>query len=290
VWDNPAVTIEETHVHRIVRLALEEDIGPGDVTSAAVVEAASRARGVLVAREDLIVCGLEVARESFTQVDPAVVWDSTRRDGDACPPGAVLGTVRGAARSILASERTALNFLQRLSGIATMTRRFVALVEGTGVQIADTRKTVPGLRALDKHAVAVGGGTNHRAGLHDAFLIKDNHWRLAGGVAEAIRRARAALGSRPAPGIGIEIEVTSMAEVREALVAGADALLLDNMDDLTLAEAVAAARGRAFLEVSGGVREERIPRLAALGIQRISIGALTHSVRAVDIALELEAA
>jgi nicotinate-nucleotide pyrophosphorylase (carboxylating) len=290
VWDNPAVTIEKSLVRRIVRLALEEDIGPGDVTSEAVVDVASRARGILVAREDLVVCGLEVARESFAQVDPAVTWDSIRRDGEACPPGAVLGTVLGAARSILAAERTALNFLQRLSGIATMTRRLVGLVEGTGVQIADTRKTVPGLRALDKHAVATGGGTNHRSGLHDAFLIKDNHWRLAGGVAEAIRRARAALGARPAPGIGIEIEVTSVAEVREAIAAGADALLLDNMDDATLAEAVAAARGRVFLEVSGGIREERIPRLAALGVQRISIGALTHSVRAVDIALELEAA
>jgi nicotinate-nucleotide pyrophosphorylase (carboxylating) len=202
----------------------------------------------------------------------------------------VLATVRGPARSILAGERTALNFLQRMSGIATATRRLVRLVEGARLEIADTRKTAPGLRAFDKYAVARGGGANHRAGLYDAILIKDNHWRLAGGVAAAVRRARAALGGRPAPGLGVEIEVTSLDEVRQAIEAGADALLLDNMDEATLRRAVDLSRGRAFLEVSGGIGEESLPLLAALGVQRVSIGALTHSVRAADLALELEAA
>jgi nicotinate-nucleotide pyrophosphorylase (carboxylating) len=282
--------LDESLVREVVRRALEEDIGAGDLTSEAVVDAGVRAQGTLVAREPIVVCGLEIVRQTFLQIDPGLRWASALADGDSCPAGGVIGTVRGAARPILAAERTALNFLQRLSGIATMTRRMVTLVKDSGVQIADTRKTVPGLRILDKYAVATGGGTNHRQGLHDAYLIKDNHWRLAGGVGEAVRRARAALGGRPAPGIGVEIEVTSVAEVEEALRAGADALLLDNMDPPTLAASIGVARGRAFLEVSGGVSEERLVRLAGLGVQRISLGALTHSVRAVDIALELEAA
>jgi nicotinate-nucleotide pyrophosphorylase (carboxylating) len=290
VWDNPHTMLSEEDVRGAVGLALREDVGAGDITSNAVVPEGLRATGIIVARENMIVCGLDVARETFRQVDTRVVWETALRDGAPCGPGTEIGRVTGKARSILAAERTALNFLQRLCGIATTTARMVALVRGTGVQIADTRKTVPGLRALDKYAVAAGGGTNHRAGLYDAYLIKDNHWRLAGGVGEAVRRARAALGGRPAPGVGIEIEVTTPGEAREAVAAGADALLLDNMDDALLAETVAALGGRAFLEVSGGVREERLARLAALGIQRISIGSLTHSVRAVDIALELEAA
>jgi nicotinate-nucleotide pyrophosphorylase (carboxylating) len=271
-------------------MALQEDLGAGDVTSQAVVDEAAVAAGTIVAREPLVVCGLEVAREAFRQAGGGVRFETTVEDGARCETGAVLAVVRGPARAILAGERTALNFLQRLSGIATATRRLVLKVEGSQLQISDTRKTVPGLRAFDKYAVAVGGGTNHRAGLFDAYLIKDNHWRLAGGVGAALRRARAALGGRKAPGIGLEIEVTNLQEVREALEAGADALLLDNMDDETLERAVALTRGRVFLEVSGGIGDDRLPRLAALGVQRVSIGALTHSVRAVDLALELEAA
>lgn len=275
-------------IERAVRTALDEDIGPGDITTGAVVPAAQRATGRFVAREPLTLCGLEVAREVFRQVDPAVGFTTGCADGRDCAAGETFAVVTGAARPILAAERTALNFLQRLSGIATATRALVAKVRGSGVQIADTRKTAPGLRLLDKHAVATGGGTNHRVGLYDAILIKDNHWRLAGGVAAAVRAARAA--GRPAPGAPIEIEAGTIAEVREALEAGAEAILLDNMDDRTLAEAVALARGRAFLEVSGGIGGDRVAALAALGVQRISIGALTHSVRAVDIALEIEAA
>ena len=279
-----------------VRAALEEDLGPGDLTSQAVVAEQARARGRIVARQPLVVAGLPVARETFLAVDAGVGFLEECAEGGERAPGEALARVEGRARAILAAERTALNFLQRMCGIATATRRLSRLVGGRGVQISDTRKTAPGLRALDKYAVRIGGGTSHRAGLFDAVLIKDNHWRLAGGVAEAIRRARragtsdraAAQGSCGLP--GIEVEVGTLPEVEEALAAGADALLLDNMDGETLSLAVALARGRAFLEVSGGVREEDVPRLAALGVDRISIGALTHSVRASDIALELEAA
>jgi nicotinate-nucleotide pyrophosphorylase (carboxylating) len=273
-------------LRRVVRAALDEDLGQaGDITSAAVIDQATRARGVIVAREAVIVAGLDVAREVFRAVDPALTFETACADGDRRAPGATLATVGGAARSILAGERTALNFLQRMCGIATAVRRLVDSVEGKGVQIADTRKTAPGLRALDKYAVRQGGGSNHRSGLHDAILIKDNHWRLAGGVAEAVRRARRAGGGMP-----IEIEVTTAAEAEEAIAAGAAALLLDNMDQTTLEKTVTLARGHAFLEVSGGVREADLPRLAALGIDRISLGAITHSVRAVDLALELERA
>jgi nicotinate-nucleotide pyrophosphorylase (carboxylating) len=280
----------ESDVRRAVQRALEEDLGSGDITSAAVVDEAARARGTFVAREAMVLCGLDVAREVFRQVDPGLSFETDRQDGRACGAGEKLGTVRGSGRSILAAERTALNFLQRLSGIATATRNAFERMGNRDVQIADTRKTAPGLRTLDKYAVATGGGTNHRTGLFDAYLIKDNHWRLAGGVREALRRARLALAGRAAPGIGLEIEVSTLPEVREALEGGAEALLLDNMDEATLRSAVEMARGRAFLEVSGGVREDRLAALGRVGVQRISIGALTHSVRAVDIALEVETA
>lgn len=284
------MTPPESDVRRAVQRALEEDLGSGDITSAAVVDESIRARGSFVAREAIVVCGLGVAREVFRQVDPELIFETPVQDGRACGAAERLGTVRGSGRSILAAERTALNFLQRMSGIATATRSALGRMGNREVQIADTRKTVPGLRTLDKYAVTTGGGTNHRTGLFDAYLIKDNHWRLAGGVREALRRARLALAGRAAPGIGLEIEVSTLREVREALDGGADALLFDNMDDATLQAAAEMARGHAFLEVSGGVREDRLADLGRLGVQRISIGALTHSVRAVDIALEVEAA
>jgi nicotinate-nucleotide pyrophosphorylase (carboxylating) len=273
-----------------VRRALEEDLGAGDVTSQAVVDASTQAVGRMVAREPLVAAGLEVAQEVFRQVDPGLTFEDRRSDGDAVPAAGTLLVVRGRARALLAGERTALNFVQRLSGIATATRDLVRRVAGTGCEIADTRKTAPGLRLLDKYAVAVGGGTNHRRGLDDAYLIKDNHWRLAGGIRPAIERARRAAGPRPPGRLGLEIEVGTLDEVREAIAAGADALLLDNMDDATLRLSVAEARGRVFLEVSGRVSPDRLPGIAALGVQRVSFGALTHSVRAVDVALEVEAA
>ncbi len=280
--------IDPGTLRQSVRSALLEDLGTGDVTSLAVIAEGTRARGRIVAREALVAAGLAVAREVFVQVDPALTFREEAADGARRAPGEPMATVEGPARSILAGERTALNFLQRMSGIATTVARLVRLVAGSGAQIADTRKTAPGLRAFDKYAVRMGGGTNHRTGLYDGMLIKDNHWRLAGGVGEAVRRARLALGDAGAARRALEVEVGSIQEVEEALEAGAGALLLDNMDPDTLERAVALARGRAFLEVSGGVREEDVPRLCALGVQRISLGVLTHSVRAADIALELE--
>ncbi len=279
--------IDEQVVNRAVRAALEEDVGTGDITSQAVVEEGVRARARIVAREQLVVAGLAVARAVFAHLDRDVEFQESCHDGDTREAGEDLATLQGPARVILAGERTALNFLQRMSGIATGASRFVAAARGAKIEIADTRKTVPGLRAFDKYAVRIGGGVNHRAGLFDGVLIKDNHWRLAGGVGEAVRRARRQLDGS-AVDATIEIEVGTINEVRDALDAGADALLLDNMDEATLARAIALARGRAFLEISGGVREPDIARLASLGVDRISVGALTHSARAVDIALELE--
>jgi len=274
-------------VRRTVRAALEEDLGPGDLTSRMVIDPDARARGTLAARERLIVAGLAVAREVFSQVDPALTFREDCQDGDERRPGDPVATVEGPARGILAGERTALNFLQRMSGIATATRSAVERLAGAPVQISDTRKTVPGLRPLDKYAVRAGGGTSHRSGLYDAVLIKDNHCRMAGGVGRAVRRARRSLADDRAGAAPIEVEASTLDEVNEALQAGAEAILLDNMDRPTLARAVSLARGRAFLEVSGGLREEDIPFLATLGVDRISLGSLTHSVRASDLALDL---
>ncbi len=281
--------IELDALRRAVRAALDEDIGPGDLTSRLVLDASARARGVILARERMTVAGIPVAQEVFRQVDASVVFHAECEDGSERGMNDRLATVEGSARSILSAERTALNFLQRMCGIATATRRAVARLGGASVQISETRKTAPGLRVLDKYAVKVGGGSGHRQGLFDAVLIKDNHWRLAGGVGEAIGRARRAMAreNRLHP---IEVEAGSVADVEAALRAGAEAILLDNMDHATLESAIAVARDRAFLEVSGGVREEDIEHLAGLGVDRISLGALTHSVRAADLALELQSA
>jgi nicotinate-nucleotide pyrophosphorylase (carboxylating) len=274
-------------LRRLARAALEEDLGAGDVTSEAVVPEAAAARGRIVARERLVVAGLEMAAAVFAAIDATLRFRAACADGEEQSPGGLVADVEGRARSILAAERTALNFLQRGCGIATQARRLAERARGTGTEIADTRKTAPGLRAFDKHAVRAGGAVNHRMGLFDAVLIKDNHWRLAGGIGPALRAARAARDGRGLPG-PIAIEVGTPEEAAEALAHGAEALLLDNMDAAALETAVGVARGRAFLEVSGGVREAELPRLLALGVQRISIGALTHSVVAADIALEIE--
>jgi nicotinate-nucleotide pyrophosphorylase (carboxylating) len=278
--------IETEAVRRAVRAALEEDIGPGDWTSRLVIDPGARARGRIVAREHMTIAGIPVAQEVFRQVDANIQFRHECSDGALRSKGEVCVTVEGGARSILTGERTALNFLQRMSGIATATRRAVALLDGARVQISETRKTAPGLRVLDKYAVRMGGGTNHRQGLFDGVLIKSNHLRLAGGIGPAIDRARREMTVEDRRG-PIEVEVSTIGEVEEALAARADAILLDNMADSVLERAVALGRGRVFLEVSGGVRVEDIPRLAALGVDRISLGALTHSVRAADLALEV---
>jgi nicotinate-nucleotide pyrophosphorylase (carboxylating) len=265
-----------------VRRALAEDLGWGDVTTEATVPPTLRARGVILAKSSCIIAGTDVAAETFRQLDPAVYVEVKRRDGSRCEPGDIVAEVRGSAASMLTAERTALNFLQRLSGIATLTRRYVDAAGG-GITILDTRKTTPTLRALEKYAVRAGGGTNHRGGLDDGILIKDNHVRLAGGVGEALARMKAARREMP-----IEVEAQSLADVDAAVAAGADIILLDNLSTDDIRQAIQTIGGRAQVEISGGVTLERIPELARTGANYVSIGALTHSPQAADLSFELE--
>jgi nicotinate-nucleotide pyrophosphorylase (carboxylating) len=268
----------------IVRRALEEDVRDGDITTDATVAPALMARGVLLLKADCVVAGLEVAFETFRQVDPAVRCATRQRDGQACPAGTEIAEIAGTARALLIGERTALNFLQRLCGIATRARRFVDAAGGR-ITILDTRKTTPTLRVLEKYAVRAGGASNHRVGLFDAILIKDNHIRLAGGVRAAVERSRAYR-----PGFPVEVEAETLAQVEEALAAGAETILVDNMSTERIGDAVALARHRAKIEISGGVTLERIPELAATGADSVSVGALTHSAPAIDISFEIEPA
>ena len=269
-------------LHNAVQRALAEDIGPGDVTTTATVPEDARARALIYQKAPGVVFGLAVAEETFRQLDPGIRFDPEVAEGRWREQGPVL-RIEGSARAILTGERTALNFLQRLSGVATMSARCVRAIEGTGARILDTRKTTPGLRALEKAAVAAGGATNHRAGLYDAVLIKENHAALAGGVGEAVRRARA-----QAPELLIEVECRNLEEVDEAIGAGAPRLLLDNMTPAQLRVAVEHVAGRAELEASGGVTLETLKEVASTGVQFISVGALTHSAPALDLNLILE--
>ena len=271
----------------IVRRALEEDVRGGDITTEATVEAALMACGVFLMKADCVLAGLDVAFEAFRQVaatekGPTPSFAGAKHDGDRCHAGDEIAQVRGSARTLLVAERTALNFLQRLSGIATRARRFVDAAGG-GITILDTRKTTPTLRVLEKYAVRAGGASNHRAGLYDAILIKDNHIRLAGGVHAAVERVRA-----HRPGLPVEVEAETLAQVDAALAAGAETILVDNMPIERIREAVNLARSRAKIEISGGVTLERIPELAATGADFVSVGALTHSAPAIDISFEIE--
>jgi nicotinate-nucleotide pyrophosphorylase (carboxylating) len=266
----------------LVAGALAEDIGAGDVTSAATIDSSQRARGVILAKAALVLAGLDIAAETFRRCDADATFARERADGDRCPAGTIVATVSGSARALLTAERTALNFLQRLSGIATATRRYVDAAAGK-IVVLDTRKTTPTFRALEKYAVRCGGGTNHRHRLDDGVLIKDNHKRLAGGIVQVVSRAREAGLSLP-----IEVEVETMDELDQALAIGAERILLDNFSIDALRAAVTRCRGRAVVEVSGGVTIERIPEIAATGADFVSVGALTHSVRAADLSFELE--
>ena len=266
----------------LVRRALAEDIGPGDVTTMATVPSSVSASGLFLAKADCSVAGLDVAFEVFRQFDPDVVVTARKGDGDRCSIGQEIGEVRGSAAALLTAERTALNFLQRLSGIATLARRFVDAAGGR-IVVLDTRKTTPTLRALEKYAVRVGGAANHRIGLYDAVLIKDNHIRVAGGVSEAVANVRARQ-----PGLPVEIEAQTLDQVDEALAASVDVVLIDNLSNREIREAVRRARGRAKVEISGGVTLERMPELAESGADFVSVGALTHSAPAVDISFEIE--
>lgn len=267
----------------LIDLALDEDAGLGDVTSRAIFTARDRARAVVEAKQDLVVCGLAVAERVFQRVDPALRVRALKRDGDRVRRGTRVLDVRGPTAALLTAERTALNFLQRLSGIATKSRDYAAAVAGTGVRIADTRKTTPGWRALEKYAVRCGGCVNHRSSLGEHVLIKDNHIAAAGSLRRAVERARAA-----APHLAkIEVETTTLAEVKEALRVGAEVILLDNMPPAMIRRAVAVIAGAAVVEVSGGVRFETLLDYALPGVDVISIGALTHSAIAVDLSLTL---
>ena len=268
----------------LVRRALEEDVGDGDVTTEAIVPAHLQARGTFLVKSEGVLAGLEVAFEVFRQLDrgPVGSFAVRVRDGEWCRPGTEVADIVAPARTLLVGERTALNYLQRLSGIATLSRRFAEAANGR-ITILDTRKTTPTLRALEKYAVRVGGGANHRSGLFDAILIKDNHIALAGGVKAAIDRAR---GHRP--GMPIEIEAATLHDVDRALAGGAEVILLDNMSTADIRIAVARAAGRAKTEISGGVTLERLPELAATGANFVSVGALTHSAPAIDISFEIQ--
>jgi nicotinate-nucleotide pyrophosphorylase (carboxylating) len=278
----PFQPLDPALYREVVRRALAEDLGWGDVTTEAVVPTDLKARGVILCKCDCVIAGLEVAAEAFMQLDPGCTFDRKCKDSDRRKPGDVVADVYGQAAAMLTAERTALNFLQRLSGIATLTRRFVDATRG-GITILDTRKTTPTLRALEKYAVRAGAGINHRAGLDDGILIKDNHIRLAGGVREAVRRMKDAGAEMP-----IEVEAQSLAQVDDALAAGADIILLDNMSEDAIRDAVAKIHGRAKIELSGGVTLERLPSLANTGADYVSIGALTHSAPAADLSFELE--
>ncbi len=268
----------------LVRQALDEDIGAGDVTTAATVPPGARALARIVQKAAGVIYGLDAAEAVFEQLDPGVRIERQVKEGEWREGGPVL-EARGDAAALLSGERTALNFLARLSGVATMAARAAKAVEGTGAKVLDTRKTTPGLRALEKQAVAAGGATNHRAGLYDAILIKENHIAAAGGIAAAVRRAREAA---PALAERLEVEVRNTEEIDEALDAGAPLLLLDNMEPARLRAAVAQVGGRAELEASGGVDLETLREVAETGVGWVSMGALTHSAPALDLSLYLE--
>jgi nicotinate-nucleotide pyrophosphorylase (carboxylating) len=278
----PFEPLDPALYREIVRRALAEDLGWGDVTTEATVRGDQRARGVIVAKSRCVIAGVDVAAEAFRQLDPAVTFSARRSDGQWCSPGDVVAEVHGAAAAMLTAERTALNLMQRMSGIATLTRSFVDAAAGR-ITILDTRKTTPTLRALEKYAVRAGGGSNHRSGLDDGILIKDNHIRLAGGVAEAMRRMKAARQEMP-----IEIEAQTMAQVDEAIDAGTNVILLDNLSIEDTREAIRRIGGRTKVELSGGVTVGRIPELAATGADYVSVGALTHSAPSADLSFELE--
>jgi nicotinate-nucleotide pyrophosphorylase (carboxylating) len=267
-----------------VARALAEDIGDGDVTAAATIGAAARGRALITQKAPGVVFGLQLVEASFRALDPEVAIEPLTVEGAWREGGPAL-RAEGAARALVTGERTALNFLARLSGIATMAARFCAAIDGTGAQLLDTRKTTPGLRVLEKAAVAAGGGTNHRRGLYDAILIKENHAALAGGVAEAVKRARSYAERE---GVRVEVECRSLEEVQQALTAGATRILLDNFSVRDLSDAVTLAAGAAELEASGGVTLETAREIAATGVDFVSVGALTHSAPALDFSMIVE--
>jgi len=270
-------------VEKAIEGALAEDLGLGDVTTDAIVPPGTRGRAVLLAKEDLVLAGLPVFKAVFGRLSTEIRFEDRYAEGDRVPAGATVTRLYGGLGDILRAERTALNFIQRMSGIATLARRYVEKVAAYGCRIVDTRKTVPGLRRLDKYAVRVGGALNHRFGLFDGILIKDNHIAAAGSITLAVQRARAYAPHT----LKVEVEVENEAQAREALAAGVEAVLLDNMDAETLQRTVTLLRGKVLMEASGGITLETVEAVARAGVDLISVGALTHSPRAADLSLEV---
>jgi len=268
-------------VNQILENALREDIGSGDITTNLLFQCDAECKAIILAKEEGLVAGLPIAEMVFRKLDKDIVWSEEKKDGDKVEPNQVLAEISGSQKSILTGERVALNFLQRLSGIATLTSRFVKAIHGLPVKILDTRKTAPGLRILDKYAVRVGGGFNHRYGLYEEVLVKDNHIKLAGGITRAVNilRERAVTRKR------IEVEASTISEVEEALNVGADVIMLDNMSPKMIKEAVGLIKGKALIEVSGRVTLENVREIAETGVDFISVGLLTHSPEALDIGL-----
>ena len=270
-------------IDKIIDTALAEDLGPGDLTTEALIDPSIKGKARLVPREEMVLAGIEVFGRVLSRLDPDIALEWNFQDGDVVPAGRDIGVVEGSLRGILSAERTALNFLQHLSGIATLTKRYVDKAGPSKVRVVDTRKTTPGLRILEKYAVRVGGAHNHRLGLFDGVLIKDNHIAAAGSISRAVEKIRANVPHT----VKIEVEVDDLRGLEEAMRVGADAVLLDNMSIDEMREAVSIAGGRVLLEASGGITLETIGEVAQTGVDLISVGALTHSARSVDISLEI---
>ncbi len=269
------------YVDEIVNRALKEDIGPGDITTDNIVPEEKQVTAFVKTKEEGVIAGMDIMQSVFFKLSSSVKWSPNFEDGDKAKAGDVLAEIEGSHRAILTGERTALNFAQRLSGIATATNKFVEIIKPYKTQILDTRKTLPGLRLLDKYAVNVGGGTNHRIGLYDMVMIKDNHIKVAGGIANAVDKVRNSLGNK----YKIEVETSSLTEVREAISAKADLIMLDNMSIEMMKEAVLMIGDKAFVEASGNMTLERVKEVAECEVDYISVGVLTHSARALDISL-----
>jgi nicotinate-nucleotide pyrophosphorylase (carboxylating) len=276
--------LRSAFVDRLIRLALEEDIGTGDITTESLIDPGMAGIGRIVAKEALVLAGAPVAKQVFETLDPAVVVSIAVKEGSFIASGTTLLTVEGSIRTLLTGERTALNFLQRMSGIATHVRNYLDMMKGLSLQLVDTRKTTPGLRVLEKYAVRMGGARNHRMGLFDGVLIKDNHIAACGGIVQAVSRIR----SRISHLMKIEVEVSTLDQVREALDVGVDVIMLDNMPIETMRKAVSLIAGKALIESSGRINAATIPGLAGAGIDIVSVGALTHSAKSVDISMDID--
>ena len=266
----------------LIEAALKEDMPQGDITSESIIPADSESEAIILAKEEGVLAGIDVAKRVFSKIDPNVVFKKNLDDGQKFREGLTLASIQGRSVSILKGERTALNFLQRMSGIATTTQKFVQELRGTKTKILDTRKTTPGLRNLEKYAVKMGGGVNHRFNLSEMVLIKDNHLRIVGSISQALKHAK----ERIKPGVRVEVEVTSLEEVQEAVQSGADMIMLDNMSKEAMKEVVKQVQGKVPLEVSGKITLTRVKEIASLGVDFISVGSLTHSFKSVDISIE----